>query len=127
MPFVRISLKTGQSSEYIKNISESVHESLVNIFGISELDKFQVISEVEASNIIFPESYFNIPHSDNIVYIHITAKKGRTVAMKQALYQMIADLINQRTGLSRDDIIIIIAENEEENWSFGRGKAQLVQ
>jgi malonate semialdehyde decarboxylase len=43
------------------------------------------------------------------------------------MYQMIADLINQRTGLSRDDIIIIIAENEEENWSFGRGKAQLVQ
>jgi len=64
MPFVRISLKTGKSSEYLKNISESVHESLVNIFGIPELDKFQVIYEVEASNIIFAKNdliYLNTP------------------------------------------------------------------
>lgn len=68
----------------------------------------------------------NIPHSEEIIYIYITAKKGQSSIMKQELYQSIAKEINQRTGHKTDDIVIIINENDEANWSFGQGKAQLI-
>ncbi len=126
MPFVKISLKTGKSKTYKKAISDSVHDSLVEVFGIPNLDKFQIITEVPKENIIYPSSYMDIPHTSEIIYIHITAKKGRSSEMKKKLYKSITSLIHQKTGHSIDDIMIIMVENEEENWSFGRGKAQLI-
>ena len=126
MPFVKISLKTGKSKDYKKAISDSIHDSLVNIFAIPKLDRFQVITEVTEENIIYPSSYMSIPHTSEIIYIHITAKKGRSSEMKKNLYESITSLIHQKTAHNIDDIMIIMVENEEENWSFGRGKAQLI-
>lgn len=125
MPFVQITLLRGKPPEYVSAIADSVHQALVEEFKIPELDKFQVVREVEPHQLIFPSSYFDIPHTDRIVYIYITAKEGRTIDMKKRLYAKIADLINERTDLSADDIIIVLSENKAENWSFGRGLAQL--
>lgn len=125
MPFVQISLLKGKPSNTLKAIGESIHTALIEEFGIPVLDKFQVIQEVESDQLIFPPSYLEIPHTENIIYIQITAKEGRTVEMKQGLYKKIALLINEQTGISIDDVFIVLTENKAENWSFGRGQAQL--
>lgn len=127
MPFVQISILKGKSPKSIRNISNSVHQALVEEFGIPELDKFQVINEVDEVNLVFPSEYMGIPHTKNIIFIHITAKKGRTVKMKQKLYKKIATFISDKEKISQDDVFIVLSENSEENWSFGRGKAQLVR
>jgi len=127
MPFVQIHLIKGKSSENLAAISNAVHQALVEEFHIPELDKFQVINELEEGKLIFPPEYLGIPHTRNMIYIHITAKQGRTVEMKKKLYAKIAQLINEKTQISQDDIFIVLTENSEENWSFGRGKAQLIE
>jgi len=127
MPFVQISLLRGKSLKHITGISESVHQALMEEFNVPALDKFQVVHEVEPHQLVFPSSYLEIPHTEDIVYIHITCKEGRTVEMKRRLYRKIASLIASRTGLPDDDVVIVLAENAAENWSFGRGKAQLVE
>jgi len=127
MPFVQITLTKGKPPKTISTIVDSVHKALVEEFKIPELDKFQIVQEVEANNLIFPPNYLGVPHSENIVYIHITAKKGRTVEMKKQLYKKIAMLISEKTSISSDDVFIVLSENKEENWSFGRGQAQLVE
>lgn len=127
MPFVQISTIKGKSRQSIDNISESIHQALVEEFGIPELDKFQVFNQVDDGNLIFPPEYLGIPHTKNIIYIHIIAKKGRTVEMKKKLYAKIAFLIHEKENISIDDVFIVLSENSEENWSFGRGKAQLVE
>ena len=127
MPFVQISLLRGKSLKQITGISESVHQALMEEFNVPALDKFQVVHEVEPHQLVFPSSYLEIPHTENIVYIHITCKEGRTVEMKRRLYRKIASLIASRTGLPDDDVVIVLAENAAENWSFGCGKAQLVE
>ncbi len=127
MPFVQISLLRGKPSEYVSGIVESVHKALVKEFNVPELDKFQVVHEVEPHQLVFPTSYLGVPHSDDIIYVHITCKEGRTIDMKRRLYQEIATLISSSTGLVEDDVFFVIAENKAENWSFGRGKAQLVE
>lgn len=127
MPFVQISLVRGKSTEHIAALSESVHQALMEEFNVPALDKFQVVHEVEPHRLVFPPSYLGIPHTEDIVYIHITCKEGRTVAMKQSLYRKIVFLLASRTGLSENDVVIVLAENAAENWSFGRGEAQLVE
>ncbi len=126
MPYVQITLLQGKSPDYVSAIVDSVHQALVEEFKIPEQDKFQVVREVEPHQLIFPESYLGISHTDNILYIHITAKEGRTTDMKKRLYAKIAALVNERTDLPVDDIVIVLSENKVENWSFGRGSAQLI-
>lgn len=126
MPFVQISLMEGKSPEHVSAISQAVHQALVEEFKIPEPDKFQVIHEVKPHQLIFPDNFLGIPHSQDLVYIHITAKEGRSVDIKRGLYARIVALIQERTDLSADDVIIVLADAKAENWSFGRGRAQLV-
>lgn len=127
MPFVQIALVEGKTQKIIKDISDSVHTALIDQFNIPVKDKFQIIREVKAENLIFPSDYMGIPHTKDIIFIHITAKEGRTVEMKKKLYAQIASLINERTSIDTDDVFIVLSENKEENWSFGRGIAQLTE
>ncbi len=125
MPLVQVSLLKGKPQKNISAIGDSVHQALVEEFKIPELDKFQVVREVEKNHLVYPPSYMDIPHTENIVYIQITAREGRTVDIKKRLYQKIATLIHERTGISTDDVFIVLTEVKAENWSFGRGLAQL--
>jgi len=125
MPFVQVSLLRGKPPQTVAKIVDSIHTALVEEFKIPESDKFQVVREVDADHLIFPASYHGIPHSENIIYIHITAKEGRTIETKKRLYAKIAALIHERAGISIDDVFIVLTENKGENWSFGRGQAQL--
>ena len=126
MPFVQISLLQGKTPARAQAVSEAVHQGLVEVFGIPLLDKFQVVHEVPLERLIFPPGYMGMTHTRDIVYIHITCKEGRTTDMKRRLYAQIADGVAQRSGMSQDDVVIVLAENKAENWSFGQGKAQLV-
>ncbi|MES1159684.1 MAG: tautomerase family protein [Bacteroidota bacterium] len=125
MPFVQINLSQNLTDQVKRDISLSIHESLVNVFKIPQDDYFQVIHEIRPADLLFPESYMDIPHTNNLVYIQIIAKAGRTTDMKKELYRSIAEKIAQRTPISINDVIIVLVENLAENWSFGQGLAQL--
>ena len=126
MPLVKISLKKGRGSTFKKHISLAIHRALVDIFLIPEDDLFQIITEHDEENIIYPSSYLGVKHSSDIITIVITAKQGRTAEMKQALYKTIANNILKRTGHSPADVFITLVANTEEDWSFGNGEAQLI-
>jgi phenylpyruvate tautomerase PptA (4-oxalocrotonate tautomerase family) len=126
MPLVRISLVRGTSVDFRHTVADAVHQGLVDAFGIPLEDRFQVIEEFEPENLIVSPSYLDIPHTTAMIYVQIIAAESRTVAMKQQLYRRIVDLITQQTGHSPDDILITLVGNKAENWSFGRGDAQLV-
>ena len=126
MPFVQIYLGDHLTQKNKKDISLAIHQSLMDNFHIPADDYFQVINAVAAGDILYPGSYFGVPHSPNLLYIRITARSGRTVEMKQSLYKNIAERIAAATPVSADDVVIIFVENESADWSFGRGIAQMV-
>lgn len=126
MPFVQIYLGHHLSAENKKDISLSVHQSLQGHFNIPADDYFQVIHVMQPEDILYPDSYFDVPHTNNLLYVRITARGGRTVAQKQALYKSIASRIAAATPVSADDVVIMLLENDSAGWSFGRGIAQMV-
>ncbi|MGO4288357.1 tautomerase family protein [Chitinophaga sp. RAB17] len=126
MPFVQIYLGEHLSAANKKDISLSVHQSLQEHFNIPADDYFQVIHTMQPGDILYPNSYFDVPHTDNLMYIRITARAGRTVEQKQALYKSIATRIAAATPVPADDVVIILVENDLAGWSFGRGDAQMV-
>lgn len=125
MPFVRISLPKALSLKTKNNISEAVHQSLIEEFNIPVDDYFHVIEELEFHQIKYPKSYLGISHSEEIVYVQITAGQGRTLEQKRKLYQQIATKISTSTEITINNVIIVLLENNGlENWSFGNGEIQ---
>ena len=125
MPFVRISLPKKLSQETKDNISTSVHHSLIQEFNIPADDYFHIIEELELRQIKFPEKYLGIAHSSDIVYIQIIAAQGRTLEQKRRLYNGIAERIALSTTITKNNIIIVLLENDgRQNWSFGNGEIQ---
>ncbi|MDL2222885.1 tautomerase family protein [Bacteroidales bacterium OttesenSCG-928-M11] len=121
MPLVRISLRKELSLDTKNKISEAVHQSLVQEFKIPQDDFFQVVEELDKHQIKYPQSYLGINHSDNIVFILIVAKVGRSIEQKQGLYKEIAKRVSETTDIKADDLIISLIENDNNNWSFGGG------
>jgi len=125
MPFVRISLRKELTDEIKDLISKAIHQSLIQEFFIPENDYFHVIEELDASQMKYPKEYLGVIHTDNIVFIQITAGSGRTEEQKRNLYAEIGKRISTQTEILINDIIIILVENGTYlNWSFGMGEIQ---
>src|SRR5260221_11243024 len=127
MPLVRISLRAGRSEADRRAIGDAVHQALVETMEVPPDDRFQIITEHGPDGLIFDPNYLGIARSDGLVMIQVALRSGRTVAMKQALYRRIAELLRDAVGLRPEDAFITLAENELAAWSFGRGEAQYVR
>jgi 4-oxalocrotonate tautomerase len=125
MPFVRIDLRRGKSAAYRQEIGRVVYEALLAV-GVPQNDRFQVISEHEATDFVFDPDYLGVHRTDDLVMIQITWNEGRTLEQKQSLYKAIAEGLAATPGLRPEDVLINLVEVKKENWSFGNGVAQYV-
>lgn len=83
MPLVRISLAKGKPRDYIRAISNGVHEALVEAFKVPVDDRFQLIQQYERDDFIYDSGYLGIDRSDDVVFIHITASDWRDLPTNQ--------------------------------------------
>jgi phenylpyruvate tautomerase PptA (4-oxalocrotonate tautomerase family) len=121
MPLVRITLATGTTPEHRRGLSDAVHEALVETANVPKDDRFQVIEEVPAANLVWSPSYLGVTKSPANVFVQIVLNLGRSREIKTALYAAIAEKIHARTGLRQEEVLINLVEVPKENWSFGNG------
>jgi 4-oxalocrotonate tautomerase len=126
MPLVRIDLLKGKSANYRAQVGEIVYQAMLSAFAVPKDDRFQVITEHSADELLFDRNYLGIHRSDDCVFIQITMSTGRTVEMKQRFYKAVADGLHEKLELRREDVFINLVEVNKENWSFGNGEAQYV-
>lgn len=124
MPLVRIWVREGKSAAYRRALGDAVHRAMVETINVPLADRFQVITEHPADELIYDPAYLNIERTEAIVFIQITLNTGRTTDQKKALYGRMAQLLAEAPGLRPQDLLISLVEVARENWSFGNGEAQ---
>jgi phenylpyruvate tautomerase PptA (4-oxalocrotonate tautomerase family) len=122
MPLVRISVLRGRPAEQRRRLGNAVHAALVEAVGVPALDRFQVISEHAAEDLVYDPSYLGVRRTDGIVIVQITFSSGRSLEQKRSLYRTIAENL-AREGVRPEDVWINLVEVPRENWSFGNGVA----
>jgi 4-oxalocrotonate tautomerase len=127
MPLVTIDLLEGRTAAELEAISDAVHQVMVETMGVPERDCFQTITEHTDATLRFNRHYLNIERTDGFVMIRITLAAGRTTTAKRAFYEQLARLLGDRIGLRSEDLTVILIENEREDWSFGRGRANYLE
>lgn len=123
MPYVRISLIKGKDSEYIRNLSDGIHQSLVESFEVPSDDRFQVIHQHEPNELIFDKNYMGGPRSENYVLICITAGRLRSTKVKQGFYKHLVERLNVSIGIRPEDVMVVINTTQADEWSFGSGNS----
>lgn len=124
MPLVRIDLAAGKSADYRRTIGEVIYDAMISTINVPADDRFQIITEHAPDNLVIDPNYLGIRRSAECVILQITLNKGRTLDQKRAFYKAIADGLNARIGLRREDVFISLVEANKEDWSFGNGEAQ---
>jgi len=124
MPLVRFDVPRGKSPEYRRILSDVVYEAMIKTINVPANDRFQIFTEHAAEELVVDRSYLGIERTADCVLIQVFLNEGRTTEMKKAFYRAIADGLNERLGLRKQDVFINLVEVKKENWSFGNGEAQ---
>ena len=99
MPLVRISLVKGKPEAYRRKVGDAVHRALVETIDVPALDRFQLITEHEAGDLVYDSMYLGIARSSDLVIIQITLSERPHAEQKRALYRRIADNLGAAVGL----------------------------
>lgn len=124
MPLVRIELTRGRTPEAVRGIADAIHDAIVETYGIPPRDRFQIITQHDAGEIIAEDAGLGFEREDDeVVVVHIFTQRGRTDEVKQTLYARIAAGL-EAVGVSTNNVFIGYVENGPQDWSFGFGVAQ---
>ena len=123
MPLVKIYLRKGKSPEYLRSVSDAVHQALVATANVPPDDRFHIIEQLDADRLIAHPSYGGVNRSDDLLIVEITLNVGRTVEVKKSLYAAVASRLAAAADVRPDDVLVSLIEVAKENWSFGGGKA----
>jgi 4-oxalocrotonate tautomerase len=126
MPLVRISMKTGRTADQRRSISNAIYDAMRETLNVPENDLFQIMTEHNDEELIYDPHYLNIERTNEVLFIHVFLRKGRSTEMKQAFYQRTAELLSERIQIRQQDVLIVLTENGADDWSFGNGVAQYV-
>ena len=122
MPFIRTAVPKGSSSGFKTAIVEGIHQALVLAIGMPSDELFNLITEYEPDNFYYDRRFNGVARSDQLVVIEITMRRGRSDAMKKALYAAIAANLQTGANVSTADIFIFTHENDYSDWSVGHGQ-----
>ena len=125
MPLLRFDVIEGRDEKELKALLDATHRAMLEAFGVPERDRYQIVHQHPAHEMIIEDTGLGFERSKDLVIISVTSKQ-RTEEQKQALYRLIVKELGESCGIQPNDIMISIVENDNADWSFGMGEAQFL-
>jgi phenylpyruvate tautomerase PptA (4-oxalocrotonate tautomerase family) len=124
MPLVRVTMIKGKSPDYIKKMSDSIYEALVEAYQNAENELFQIIEQLEPGDLIYGRHYgIKGSRSGDFVIINIESDARRR-GEKEAFLARLSDKLAASPGIARDDVFVRLSMTSGlEDWSLGGGIA----
>ncbi|WP_342044100.1 tautomerase family protein [Bacillus sp. OTU530] len=125
MPLIRFDVIEGRDKESLKSLLDASHRAIVKAFGVPERDRYQIVHQHPAHELIIEDTGLGFGRSENVVIISVTSKQ-RTEEQKQNLYKLLVQELGESCGIEPNDIMVSIVTNGDADWSFGFGEAQFL-
>ena len=122
MPFIRTCVHKDTPAAQRQNIVDGIHQALVDSIGMPADELFNLVTDYDAQQFFYSRTFNGVARSDAVVVIDITLRRGRSDAMKRALYASIAQNLEKNAGVAPSDVFIFMHENDYSDWSVGGGK-----
>jgi phenylpyruvate tautomerase PptA (4-oxalocrotonate tautomerase family) len=125
MPLLYIDVIEGRTPSEVRALLDAIHETVVEAFGVPERDRYQVVHTHPPHEIATWDTGLGIERSARQVIVHMVSRR-RPLELKQKFYELLASRLAGRCGLDPADLIVSVTENDDEDWSFGYGRAQFL-
>ena len=125
MPLLRFDLIEGRSDAELKSLLDAAHEAVVEVLGVPPRDRYQVVHEHKPSRLIVEDTGLGIPRTHKVVLLQMTSRpRGREA--QEAFYKVLCEKLEAQCGIASSDVMVSITVNRDEDWSFGKGRAQFL-
>ncbi|MGZ3826638.1 MAG: tautomerase family protein, partial [Bdellovibrio sp.] len=114
------SISSGKSKEYINAVADGINSAVIETMGFPADDRYQIIHQVESEYLQLQKR-----QGDKVV-MHLVMRAGRSNEAKQAFYKKVVENLSKNPGISPSNIMIVISENHDVDWSFQNGIAQFI-
>jgi hypothetical protein len=125
MPLIRFDLIEGRDEKSLKNLLDASHQAVVKAFGVPERDRYQIVTQHPAHELIIEDTGLGFERSKNVVVISVTSNQ-RSDKQKKNFYKILVQELGEKCGIEPNDIMISIVTNGAADWSFGFGEAQFL-
>jgi phenylpyruvate tautomerase PptA (4-oxalocrotonate tautomerase family) len=125
MPLLYFDMIRGRGPDEVRKLLDTAHAAVVEAFEVPERDRYQVVNNHDPGELVALDTGLGIERTDRLVIIRVVSRR-RTSEQKQRLYEVLAARLQRDCGLAPTDLIVSITENDDEDWSFGRGRAQFL-
>jgi phenylpyruvate tautomerase PptA (4-oxalocrotonate tautomerase family) len=125
MPLLRIDVLGGRSKAELKELLDAIHCATPAAFKVPERDRYQIVHEHPAAEMIIEDTGLGIPRTEQVVMVQVTTRP-RSRLEKQNFYELLCQELAQRCGVKASDVVVSITQNTDEDWSFGYGRAQFI-
>jgi phenylpyruvate tautomerase PptA (4-oxalocrotonate tautomerase family) len=125
MPLLRFDLIEGRDQASLRKLLDVVHTAVVDAFDVPQRDRYQIVHEHPADNMIIQDTGLGFNRTNNLVVLSIVSNT-RPKEKKQKLYALLAERLEAECGIAPTDLMISIVENNNADWSFGLGEAQFL-
>ncbi|PQE17708.1 4-oxalocrotonate tautomerase protein [Rutstroemia sp. NJR-2017a BVV2] len=135
MPLVKIDIiRNVRTPEEIKKLADVVQEVMLEKFNAPAKDRadnigadkrYQIITQHEPYEMICEDTGLGFERTEKLVFIQIF-QQGRSREVKEATMAELAKRLGDECEVPGTDLIISVAANTKEDWSFGMGRAQFI-
>ncbi|MEY8600789.1 tautomerase family protein [Staphylococcus shinii] len=125
MPIIKIDIFKGRTEEEIKQILDISYEVMLDSFQAPVGDKYQIVTQHENFEMEILDTGLGISRTKNIIVFTLITRP-RTKSQKVNFYRNLANSLNTILGVRKEDIMINLVENTDEDWSFFGGEAQFL-
>jgi Tautomerase enzyme len=126
MPLLRFDLIEGWDEKSVTRLLDAAHDAVVKALGVPARDRYQIVHQHPAYELIVQDTGLGIQRSKNVVLITITSVH-RGDELKQALYKALSEELERRCGIAPNDVMISLVSNTKSDWSLGFGEAQFLE
>ncbi|MDF0699423.1 tautomerase family protein [Rhizobium sp. MC63] len=125
MPLMKFHIYRGRSAEQIDTLLDAAHDAMVRSFNVPERDRYQILNEHEPSHLRALDTGLDIPRTDRFVMVEVVSRP-RSTEEKTTFYEALCSALQERCGTASTDVMVSFTQNTDEDWSFGRGRAQFL-
>ncbi|WP_160722653.1 tautomerase family protein [Bacillus sp. USDA818B3_A] len=125
MPLVRFDLIEGRGKDAIKQLLDAAHRAVVEAFGVPERDRYQIVNQHPAHELIIEDTGLGFERSRNLVIVSVTSTQ-RSDKQKKEFYKLLVKELVESCDMEPNDIMVSIVTNGASDWSFGFGEAQFL-
>ena len=123
MPLLQFDVIQGRSESEMRTLLDAAHRAVLAAFKVPARDRYQIVHENKACQMVFQDTGLGFSRSDNLVMVRVYTSP-RSAGQKQHFMAELARELRKSSGVEGEDLMISFITNDKGDWSFANGEAQ---